>query len=223
MQILQNEDGNTQTIKGNLNGTGENVGNFKGIYYNNPTNKYFDPETGAHFEYSEMCKKLEAVLAKRLAEVPPTNSVELNETLPNPINHKEISLCGATLDPILLPNPPRFNINKNKPKIVNIHETIAKPPKIRLVAARLPTEVHMKNGPKVNYFTNLKRALTKDFRENKPNPLETTEPYRRAKTQHEIGDVVFPNLDLTGDLPVKNKKHSIKIQSQLYFSILTAF
>jgi hypothetical protein len=34
-------------------------GNFKGIYINDdPNNKYTDPETGAHFEYFDFCKRL---------------------------------------------------------------------------------------------------------------------------------------------------------------------
>ena len=34
-------------------------GNFKGIYINDdPNNKFTDPETGAHFEYFDFCKRL---------------------------------------------------------------------------------------------------------------------------------------------------------------------
>ena len=33
--------------------------NYKGIYYNDDAGqKYTDPETGAHFEYKDMCRRL---------------------------------------------------------------------------------------------------------------------------------------------------------------------
>jgi len=33
--------------------------NFKGIYFNDdPNRKYQDPETGCHFEYIDLCKRL---------------------------------------------------------------------------------------------------------------------------------------------------------------------
>ena len=33
--------------------------NFKGIYFNDdPNRKYQDPETGAHFEYFDLCKRM---------------------------------------------------------------------------------------------------------------------------------------------------------------------
>ena len=33
--------------------------NFKGIYFNDdPNKKYQDPETGCHFEYNDLCKRL---------------------------------------------------------------------------------------------------------------------------------------------------------------------
>jgi hypothetical protein len=33
--------------------------NFKGIYFNDdPNRKYQDPETGSHFEYFDLCKRL---------------------------------------------------------------------------------------------------------------------------------------------------------------------
>jgi hypothetical protein len=33
--------------------------NFKGIYFNDdPNRKYQDPETGCHFEYGDLCKRL---------------------------------------------------------------------------------------------------------------------------------------------------------------------
>jgi hypothetical protein len=32
--------------------------NFKGIYFNEVDKKYQDPETGCHFEYTDLCKRL---------------------------------------------------------------------------------------------------------------------------------------------------------------------
>lgn len=33
--------------------------NYKGIYFgDDPNTKYTDPETGAHFEFKDMCKRL---------------------------------------------------------------------------------------------------------------------------------------------------------------------
>ena len=40
--------------------------NFKGIYYNeDPNRKYQDPETGCHFEYYDLCKRLAYLKEKR--------------------------------------------------------------------------------------------------------------------------------------------------------------
>ena len=37
--------------------------NYKGIYFNDdPNTKYTDPVTGAHFEFRDMCKRLNKVL-----------------------------------------------------------------------------------------------------------------------------------------------------------------
>lgn len=33
-------------------------GNFKGIYDGEQKEKYYDPETGAHFEYFDLCKRI---------------------------------------------------------------------------------------------------------------------------------------------------------------------
>lgn len=34
-------------------------GNYKGIFYDDdPTTKYQDPETGAHFDYKDICHRL---------------------------------------------------------------------------------------------------------------------------------------------------------------------
>ena len=40
--------------------------NFKGIYFNeDPNRKYQDPETGCHFEYFDLCKRLVHLKEKR--------------------------------------------------------------------------------------------------------------------------------------------------------------
>ena len=37
--------------------------NYKGIYFNDdPGQKYQDPETGAHFEYRDMCRRLNTLI-----------------------------------------------------------------------------------------------------------------------------------------------------------------
>ena len=42
--------------------------NYKGIYYNDDAGqKYTDPETGAHFEYKDMCRRLQRIQQKREA------------------------------------------------------------------------------------------------------------------------------------------------------------
>lgn len=40
--------------------------NFKGIYFNeDPNRKYIDPDTGCHFEYNDLCKRLVKLKEKR--------------------------------------------------------------------------------------------------------------------------------------------------------------
>jgi transcription initiation factor IIE alpha subunit len=40
--------------------------NFKGIYFNeDPNRKYQCPETGAHFEYYDLCKRISGLKEKR--------------------------------------------------------------------------------------------------------------------------------------------------------------
>ena len=38
---------------------------YKGIYYNDDNKKFQDDETGAHFEYIDLCKRLDRVLYQR--------------------------------------------------------------------------------------------------------------------------------------------------------------
>lgn len=40
--------------------------NYKGIYIDEePGQKYTDPETGAHFEFKDVCRRLQRVMDKR--------------------------------------------------------------------------------------------------------------------------------------------------------------
>ena len=42
--------------------------NYKGIYFNDdPNSKFTDPETGAHFQFRDMCQRLQQVLKWRKA------------------------------------------------------------------------------------------------------------------------------------------------------------
>jgi hypothetical protein len=37
-------------------------GNYKGIFYeDDPTTKYQDPETGAHFDFDDICRRLSEI------------------------------------------------------------------------------------------------------------------------------------------------------------------
>lgn len=39
--------------------------NFKGIYFGDENKKYQDPETGCHFEYYDLCKRLSKLKEQR--------------------------------------------------------------------------------------------------------------------------------------------------------------
>ena len=42
--------------------------NYKGIYFNDdPNTKYTCPKTGAHFEFNDMCQRLQLILKVRRA------------------------------------------------------------------------------------------------------------------------------------------------------------
>jgi len=43
----------------------EDLINYKGIYYEDDTKKYICPDTGAHFEYLDMFRRLKKVLVER--------------------------------------------------------------------------------------------------------------------------------------------------------------
>jgi hypothetical protein len=38
---------------------------YKGIYYNDDNKKFQDEETGAHFEYNDLCRRLENAMLQR--------------------------------------------------------------------------------------------------------------------------------------------------------------
>ncbi len=66
---LENDD-NTQDTKAQEapkggNGGGEDLINYKGIYFGDDQGqKYTDPDNGAHFEYNDLCKRMNRILAK---------------------------------------------------------------------------------------------------------------------------------------------------------------
>jgi len=39
----------------------QNCENFKGLLFDKPDEKYTDPETGAHFEYHDLCERISQV------------------------------------------------------------------------------------------------------------------------------------------------------------------
>ncbi len=173
----------------------EPLANYKGIYYNNQNTKYFDPFTGAHFEFSDMCKRLELLLAKRLAEVPPVNSIELSNTLP--LNNQ---LSGAMDQPLKATMPLR-EFPKECSAAVTAGPLKKAPPKIRIVAARLPSQSPTAARGAVKYFKQLKRATTKDVKTGTvkilaKSGLKAKKVYTRAETHQEVSeDVICPPLD----------------------------
>ena len=49
-------------------GNANQLMNYKGIYFNDdPNNKYTCPITGAHFEFNDMCDRLNLILKLRRA------------------------------------------------------------------------------------------------------------------------------------------------------------
>ena len=38
---------------------------YKGIYFNDDNKKFQDDETGAHFEYYDLCKRIEVAMRQR--------------------------------------------------------------------------------------------------------------------------------------------------------------
>ena len=52
---------NAGAAGGNAGG-GDDLINYKGIYYNDDAGqKYTDPETGAHFEFKDICRRLSRI------------------------------------------------------------------------------------------------------------------------------------------------------------------
>jgi hypothetical protein len=49
-----------------MDGTKEmNLNNYKGIYFEEETEKYFCPKTGAHFRFEDICNLLERIRLAR--------------------------------------------------------------------------------------------------------------------------------------------------------------
>ncbi len=72
--------------------TGAALDNYKGIYYNNAKQKHFDKTTGAHFDFADMCGRLEKLLATR---TPLATDSDGTVSFPRPHNQ-----------PAVIPPPP---------------------------------------------------------------------------------------------------------------------
>jgi hypothetical protein len=57
-----------------------NLNNYKGIYFEEETEKYFCPKTGAHFRYEEICNLLERIRIARV-ELEPPNPIPKRESI----------------------------------------------------------------------------------------------------------------------------------------------
>lgn len=54
-------------IEGDQTQEGNQLLNYKGIYFNDDENqKYTCPITGAHFEFTDMCRRIKFIQAKRV-------------------------------------------------------------------------------------------------------------------------------------------------------------
>jgi hypothetical protein len=75
--------------------------NFKGIYFeDDPNRKYQDPETGCHFEYFDLCRRLAKLkkLRKKLDEqlgLPPESE---EEDIIRPRNENQLYSLGGQAD-----------------------------------------------------------------------------------------------------------------------------
>lgn len=61
-QSSEQEDGDNQ-VDSDVDDIDPN--NFKGMYYGDDKKKYQDPETGCHFEYIDLCKRILIMKEKR--------------------------------------------------------------------------------------------------------------------------------------------------------------
>lgn len=44
--------------------------NYKGVFFeDNPTTKYTDPDTGAHFDFRDVCKRITALIRQRERDI----------------------------------------------------------------------------------------------------------------------------------------------------------
>lgn len=77
--------------------------NYKGIFYeDDPTTKYQDPETGAHFDYTDVWSRLRKIQRKR-------ESVENNCEINSKLTAKEkmsLLFSKSKCVPSLLPSDP---------------------------------------------------------------------------------------------------------------------
>lgn len=62
----EEEEGQQVAAGGKNKGEGEDLINYKGIYYNDDSGqKYTDPQNGAHFEFKDMCARITKLMIKR--------------------------------------------------------------------------------------------------------------------------------------------------------------
>ena len=95
--------------------------NFKGIYYNeDPNRKYQDPETGCHFDYFDLCKRL-AYLKEKRKVLDIELGLEPVDSPPQEKAHIEKQKLSHKVDQVLNSNPKRaqhaHNEIQKKPSI----------------------------------------------------------------------------------------------------------
>jgi len=132
--------------------------NYKGIFYDDAPSNYQDTVTGAHFEYHDLCHRLEKLLAQS-----PTESTTYAST------SRAITECAA-YNKNVQENPNKIlfiNQQKSSPKMPNEHKSIhltalniLKPtqlPKINPVTVAKPKNMELpyleKNYEKLVYFS----------------------------------------------------------------------
>ena len=80
--------------------------NFKGIYFGDRTEKYTDPLTGAHFEFSDFCQRLvklkevRRTIDKRLG-IPTSSKLSLSPNKGRKENPTKMATKGALDEPVV--------------------------------------------------------------------------------------------------------------------------
>ncbi len=212
--------------------------NYKGIYYNNPNEKFFDKLTGAHFEYSDMCHRLGRLLMEREV-VQPTNSVNLGSGS-NSTDMSKLAACSKPQpNASALVVPPANHSHKSGSESNNSHhihrqhtlDSVAQPYPIlskKIVvhlARRQPTNEEPLQAsppretlqPRVKYFRQLRRPGTRDL--SGPRSAKRP-PLNRSGTNYEVSDAAgpIPPLDLSQGVP---RSFETTQQEQQYRNPLT--